>query len=414
MPSDSPLLDRFCRYVRIDTTANDASGTYPSSPGQWDLARLLVKELQEMGASDVEITEYAIVFATIPATIKNASPTIAFVAHMDTSPDCSGANVQPTIHRHYQGGDIPLKGDPTKVIRVADCPELKDVIGKTLITTDGTTLLGADDKAGVAVIMSAAAHLLAHPEIPHGPIRLCFTCDEEIGHGVDHVDPVKLGAVAAYTLDGAKPGEYEAETFSADKATVTFKGIVIHPALAKDRMVNAVKLAAEFLELLPKDRFSPETTSERESFVHPHLIQGGVSEVSIRFLLRSFNTAELAEQAAYLRSLAAQVVARHPRAVVDVVVEKQYRNMADGMSKEPRAVPFLEEALRRSGLTPKKLSIRGGTDGSRLTEIGVPTPNLFTSEHNIHSPLEWACLEEMEQAVQVLVELSQVWALSKS
>lgn len=406
----SPLLDRFCRYVRINTQAQEGSGKYPSSPGQWELAKQLVQELHEMKAFDVEVTEHALVYATIPATVKHETPTIAWLAHMDTSPEFSGANVQPTIHRNYQGGDIVLKGDPTQVIRMKDCPELSDMIGKTLITTDGTTLLGADDKAGVAVVMSAAAHLLAHPEIPHGKIRLCFTCDEEIGHGVDHLNPARLGAIAAYTLDGAKAGEYEAETFSADKATVTFKGVVIHPALAKGRMVNAIKLAAEFLEKLPKDHFCPETTDGRESFVHPVTIQGGVPEVTLRFLLRSFQTAELADQAAYLRKLAGEIMAKHPASKVEVLIEKQYRNMADGMAKEPRAIPYLEKAIQRSGLTPRKLSIRGGTDGSRLTELGVPTPNLFTSEHNIHSPLEWACLEEMEQAVKVLVELGQVWA----
>lgn len=409
----SALLDRFCRYVRINTQANESSGTYPSSPGQWDLAKLLVQELRDMKASDVEITEHALVYATIPATVKHETPTIAWLAHMDTSPEFSGASVKPTIHRNYQGGDIVLQGDPSQVIRVKDCPELKEMIGKTLITTDGTTLLGADDKAGVAVVMSAAAHLLAHPEIPHGKIRLCFTCDEEIGHGVDHLNPARLGAVAAYTLDGARTGEYEAETFSADKATVTFKGVVIHPALAKGRMVNAIKLAAEFLEKLPKDRFCPEMTDGRESFVHPVTIQGGVPEVTLRFLLRSFVTAELAEQAAYLRQLAGEIMAKHPASKVDVLVEKQYRNMADGMAKEPRAIPYLEQAIKRADITPVKLSIRGGTDGSRLTELGVPTPNLFTSEHNFHSPLEWACLEEMEQAVHVLVELAKVWAEQK-
>lgn len=409
----SALLDRFCRYVRINTQADDSSGKYPSSPGQWDLARLLVKELEEMKAQDVEITEHALVYATIPPTVKAETPVIAWLAHMDTSPEFSGANVQPTVHRNYQGGDIVLKGDPSQVIKVSDCPELKEMIGKTLITTDGTTLLGADDKAGVAVVMSAAAYLLAHPEIPHGKIRLCFTCDEEIGHGVDHLNPAKLGAIAAYTLDGARSGEYEGETFSADKATITFKGVVIHPALAKGRMVNAIKLAAEFLEKLPKDRFCPETTDGRESFVHPVTISGGVPEVTLRFLLRSFQTAELADQAEYLRKLAREIMDRHPASSVEVLTEKQYRNMADGMSKEPRAIPYLEQAIQRAGITPQKLSIRGGTDGSRLTELGVPTPNLFTSEHNFHSPLEWACLEEMEKAVKVLIELSQVWAQDK-
>jgi tripeptide aminopeptidase len=406
----SSLLDRFCSYVRIDTKADEASGTYPSSAGQWDLARELVKELKFMKAQDVELTQHALVYATIPTTVKHAVPTIAWLAHMDTSPEFSGKDVKPIVHNNYQGGDITLPGDATQVLTVKDNPDLKRMIGKTLITSDGTTLLGADDKAGIAVIMNAAAYLLNHPEVPHGKIRICFTCDEEIGHGVDHLDPNHLGAIAAYTLDGASEGEYEAETFSADKATVTFKGVVIHPMMAKGRMVNAVKLAAEFLERLPKDRFSPETTCDRESFVHPVSIQGGVPEVSLRFLLRSFRTAELAEQAEFLRKLANEVAGMHPPARAEVVVEKQYRNMADGMAKEPRALAYAERAIRQAGLTPKKLSIRGGTDGSRLTELGVPTPNLFTGEHNPHSPLEWACLEEMQAATKVLIELAKVWA----
>ncbi len=406
----SALLERFCRYVQIDTQAAENSGRYPSSPGQWDLARLLAEELKSIGAKEVELTEYALVYATIPATIPVPTDIIAWLAHVDTSPEFSGRNVKPVIHRNYQGGDIHLPGDPSQIITVKNNPELRNMIGKTIITSDGTTLLGSDDKSGVAVVMSAAAHLLAHPEIPHGTIRLCFTCDEEIGHGVDHLDPARLGAVAAYTLDGAGAGEYEAETFSADKAIVTIRGVVIHPMMAKGRMVNAIKLAAKFLEKLPKDRFSPETTSGRESFVHPITIEGGVPETKLRFLLRSFRTAELAEQAEFLRKIGAEITTEHPAARIEVAIEKQYRNMADGMAKEPRAITFAEMALKRAGLVPRKLSIRGGTDGSRLTELGVPTPNLFTGEHNPHSPLEWTCLEEMEQAVCVLVELAKVWA----
>jgi tripeptide aminopeptidase len=408
--SMSALLDRFCRYVRMDTQAQESSGTYPSSPGQWELARLLAGELRELGAHNVEVTDYALVYATLPATVREKAPTIAWLAHMDTSPEFSGRHVKPIIHQNYQGGDIALPGDSRQVITLRNNPELQSMHGKTLVTSDGTTLLGSDDKSGVAVIMTAAEQLLRHPEIAHGTIRICFTCDEEIGHGVDHLDPKHLGALAAYTLDGASAGEYEAETFSADKATVTLRGVVIHPMMAKGRMVNAIKLAAEFLEKLPKDRFSPETTSGRESFVHPISVEGGVPEAKIRFLLRSFQTAELAEQAQFLRRLGQELCAAHPPAQVEVAVEKQYRNMADGMAKEPRALPYAELAIRRAGLSPKKLSIRGGTDGSRLTELGVPTPNLFTGEHNPHSPLEWTCLEEMEQAVKVLVELAQVWA----
>jgi tripeptide aminopeptidase len=406
----SALLDRFCRYVRMDTQAKEDSGTYPSSPGQRALAHLLADELTVLGAQDVELTEHSLVFASIPATAKSSAPTIAWLAHVDTSPECSGANVKPIVHRNYQGGDIVLSGDANQIITVKNNPELKRMVGKTIITTDGTTLLGSDDKSGVAVIMSAVEHLVTHPEIRHGTVRICFTPDEEIGHGVDHLDPVKLGAVCAYTLDGANAGEFEAETFSADKATITIRGVGIHPMMAKGRMVNAIKLAAEFLEQLPKDRFSPETTCDRESFVHPVTIEGGVPETKLRFILRSFDTTELPDQADFLRKIAAKIVAAHPAARVEVDIQKQYRNMADGMAKEPRAVPYLEKAIVRAGLIPRKLSVRGGTDGSRLTELGVPTPNLFAGEHNPHSPLEWTCLEEMEQAVRVLVELAQVWA----
>jgi tripeptide aminopeptidase len=295
------------------------------------------------------------------------------------------------------------------VLRTADNPELLALKGKTIITTDGTTLLGADDKAGVAVIMEAAAALLARPELPHGPIRVCFTCDEEIGRGVDHVDLAKLGAVVGYTLDGSGQGEIDVETFSADLALVTVSGVNIHPSIAKGRMVNAVRLAGVFLDRLPRRNQAPETTADREGFLHPYRIDGGVAEVTLRTLLRDFDTPRLAERAELLRAVARTVVADYPEAKIDVAVTPQYRNMADGLAKEPRAVAFAEEAMRRAGVEPKRTIVRGGTDGSRFTELGLPTPNLSTGEHNPHSPLEWTCLEEMQTAVRVLVELAQVW-----
>jgi tripeptide aminopeptidase len=404
------LLDRFCRYVRIDTQANEAAGTYPSSPGQLELGRVLTDELRALGLRDAEQDAHGIVMATVPATASRPAPTIAWIAHVDTSPETSGRNVQPIVHRDYNGADIVLPGDPTKVLRVADNPDLKHWRGATLITTDGTTLLGADNKAGVAVIMQAATHLMAHREIAHGPIRICFTCDEEIGHGVDHVDLKRLGAVVGYTLDGGGHGEVDVETFSADLAVVTITGVNIHPAIAKGRMVNAVRLAAAFLDRLPKQVLAPEVTAEREGFLHPYGIQGGVAEVTIRILLRDFDTARLAEKADLLRTTAQLLAVEHPQARFDVRVTPQYRNMADGLGKEPRAVPLAEEAMRRAGLKPLRTIVRGGTDGSRLTELGLPTPNLSTAEHNLHSPLEWTCLEEMELAVKVLVELAQVWS----
>jgi tripeptide aminopeptidase len=403
------LLERFCRYVRVDTQAVEGSPTYPSSPGQLELGRTLTGELRALGLSDAAIDEHGIVMATVPATGRRDAPTIAWVAHVDTSPETSGRNVRPVVHRNYDGRDIPLPGDPHKVLRVSESPELAALRGATVITTDGTTLLGADDKAGLAVIMEAVAHLIAHPELAHGPVRVCFTCDEEIGKGVDHVDLKKLGAQAAYTLDGGGRGEIDTETFSADLAVVTVRGVNIHPSIAKGKMVNAVRLAAAFIDRLPVQALSPETTDGRDGFLHPYVIDGGVAEVRVRVLLRDFNTAGLPEKAEVLRQTARLLTAEYPRARIDVQVTPQYRNMADGLAKEPRAVTFAEEAMRRAGIEPKCTIVRGGTDGSRLTELGLPTPNLSTGEHNPHSPLEWTCLEEMDAAVRVLVELAQVW-----
>ena len=404
------LLDRFCRYVRIDTQANESSASYPSSPGQLELGRLLTRELQEMGVRDAVQDQHGIVMATLPATQKKACPVIAWIAHVDTSPETSGHGVQPQVLRNYDGLDIVLPGDPTKVIRVADNPELQALKGKTLVTTDGTTLLGADDKAGIAIIMQAAAHLMAHPEITHGPIRICFTCDEEIGHGVDHLDLKKLGAHVGYTLDGGGTGEIDGETFSADLAVVTITGVNIHPSLGKGRMVNAIRLAGAFLDRLPWQALSPETTEGREGFLHPYRIEGGVGSATLRILLRDFDTPKLEDKANLLRGVARLLEAEFPRTRIDVQVSAQYRNLADGLRKEPRAMDFAELAMQRVGLAPRRTIVRGGTDGSRLTEMGLPTPNLSCGEHNLHSPLEWTCLEEMDIAVRVLVELAQIWA----
>jgi tripeptide aminopeptidase len=404
------LLDRFCRYVKIDTQANETAGTYPSSPGQFDLARLLVGELHEVGVRDAAMDAHGIIMGTLPATVAHAVPTMAWFAHMDTSPETTGKNVKPIVHRHYQGQDLVLPGDPGKVLRPAEFPELAACKGETIITSDGTTLLGADNKAGIAVIMTAAEHLLAHRDIPHGPIRICFTCDEEIGHGVDHVDLEKLGAAVGYTLDGLGRGEIEGETFSADKATVTITGVNIHPSIAKGKMTNAIRLAAQFVDRLPQQALSPESTEGKQGFIHPYTIEGGVAQVTMRFLLRDFVTAKLADEADLLRTIARLLMTEHPQAKIGVQIEKQYRNMADGLTKEPRAMAYADKAMRRAGFEPKFLSLRGGTDGSRLTELGLPTPNLSTGEHNPHSPLEWTSLEDMQAAVKVLIELAQVWA----
>lgn len=403
------LLDSFLRYVRVDTTAGDGS-TYPSSPGQWELGRMLVAELQAIGLDNAHQDEHGLVWAAIPSNVGRPTPTIALNAHLDTSPETTGANVQPRVISPYPGGDIVLTGDPTKVIRVADSPELKALVGCTLITTDGTTLLGGDDKAGVAVIMELASTLQQRSDIPHGDVKILFTCDEEIGHGVDHVDLAKLGAVVCYTLDGGGANEIDVETFSADLATVRVRGVNTHPSVGKNRMINAVRGAAEFVARMPRDRSSPESTDGRDGFLHPYQVSGGVAETTIKVLLREFDASQLAAQAALLRAIAGDVERAIPGVRVEVDVRPQYRNMSDGLAREPRAVRFAEEAHRRVGRSPRRTIVRGGTDGSQLTQKGLPTPNLSTGQHNLHSPLEWACLDEMAQAVETLVALVQVWA----
>lgn len=404
------LLERFLRYVRINTTAREGVEDYPSSQGQWELGRLLVAELQTMGIRDARQNEHAIVLATVPATVDRQVPAIAFCAHLDTSPETSGAGVKPQIIDDYRGGDIPLPGDPDRLIRVRENPELNDLIGRTIITSDGTTLLGADDKAGVAAIMEAAHWFMEHPDALHGPIRLCFTCDEEIGRGVDFLEPEQLDAVACYTLDGQGGGTIDVETFSADKAVITVGGVNIHPSIAKGRMVNAVRVASHFLDRLPRDRLSPESTQDREGFLHPYVIRGGVDKVEIQVLLRDFETAELDRQAELLRQVASTTESEFAGAKIEVSVSRQYRNMAEGLAKEPRAVAYAQQALQRLGRTVRLTIVRGGTDGSRLTEKGLPTPNLATGEHAPHSPLEWACLQEMLDAARWIELLAEVWS----
>ena len=369
---------------------------------------MLESELRGLELADVSQDNNGIVMATIPATA-SGGPTIAWLAHMDVSPEAPGANVKPCVHKNYDGKDIALTGDPSKVIRVAETDGLAALAGKTIITTDGTTLLGADDKAGVAVVMTAAAELMKNQDLKHGPIRIVFTCDEEIGHGTDKLDLKKIDATCAYTLDGEGQGSIEAETFSADVADVTITGNNIHPGLATGKMINAIRLTGLFVSRMPWQRLAPETTADRDGFMHPYTIKGGVQEIKLRVILRSFVTEELAGQAELLRSIAATIVAEHPKAKIDIDITKQYRNMADALKKEPRAVDFAAEAMRKAGVEPIFSSIRGGTDGSRLSEMGLPTPNLATGMHNFHSPLEYACLEEMETGVRVLIELAQRW-----
>lgn len=406
------LLDRFCRYVKVETTAEEGSETYPSSPGQLDLGKILADELRTLKLDDVSMDKNGIVMATIPPTVDGA-PTIAWLAHMDTSPEANGKDVKPNIVKNWDGKDITLSGDTSKVIRVDDTDGMNKLTGKTLITTDGTTLLGADDKAGVSIVMTAAAQLMADPSIKHGPIRIVFTCDEEIGKGTDKLDLDKINATCAYTLDGEASGMIENETFSADLAVVTVTGRNIHPGLATGRMVNAIRLAGLFLSRLPWQRLAPETTADKEGFMHPYALEGSVDKASMRIILRSFITSELKDQVKVLQAIADSILAEHPRAKIDIDVTKQYRNMLEALQREPRAAKLADEAVKRAGLTPTLASIRGGTDGSRLSEMGLPTPNLSAGMYNFHSPLEFACLEEMEAAVRVLVELAQLWGQEK-
>ncbi len=406
------LLDRFCRYVKVETTAVEETKAVPSSKGQLVLGKMLAEELRALGLQDVGVDRYGIVMGTVPGNVRRA-PTIAWLSHVDTSPEASGKNVKPIIRKNYNGRDIVLPGDKSKVISIDETEGMAELKGKTLITADGTTLLGADDKAGVAVIMTAAAQLMKNKKIKHGPVRVVFTCDEEVGRGCDHVDVKKINARCAYTLDGEGEAGLENETFSADLATVTISGKNIHPGFANGRMINAIRLAAEFISRMPGKRLSPETTEGRDGFLHPYVLEGGVPEAKIRILLRSFVTAELKEEARVLKNVAATVLAEHPGAKIDIKIKKQYRNMIEHLRKEPRAAELAAEAIKKAGLEPKWQSIRGGTDGARLSEMGLPTPNLSVGMHNFHGPLEFACLEQMQSAVKVLIELAKLWGRQK-
>lgn len=405
------LLERFLRYVKIDTQSNEHSSSSPSTPKQLNLSTLLADECKALKLEDVSIAENGIVMATIPSTVKHHVPTIVWNSHVDTSPEYSGTNVNPIVHDNYNGNDITLPCTPPKIITVKDNPELNTLKGTTIITTDGTTLLGGDDKAGVAIIMTTAEYLQSHPEIPHGPIRICFTVDEEIGRGTIGLDMEKLGGICGYTLDSGGVGKIDVETFSANLAVVTVKGINSHPSEAKAKgMVNAVRILSRFIAELPSKQLAPEYTDGRDGFIHPYSLEGGVAEARARLILRDFETSKLETQAELLHSLAKKINAEYPSASIDVTITKQYRNMRDGLKKEPRAVEYAMQAMKAAGLNPKTDIIRGGTDGALMTEKGLPCPNLSSGQHNFHSPLEWASLWEMEKAVEVLIHLSQIWA----
>jgi tripeptide aminopeptidase len=403
--------ERLMRYVQIDTQSDPASPTQPSTEKQKNLSSLLVQELQAIGITDAALDEHGYVYATIPATTDKPNiPVICFCAHVDTSPDCSGANVKPILHKQWDGSDIMLPDDSSVVISKDNHPYLNERIGDDIITASGHTLLGADDKAGVAIIMDTAQYLMQHPEIKHGKIRILFTPDEEIGRGVNAVDMKRLGADFGYTLDGGERGHLEGESFSADSVTLTFHGISAHPGYAKDKLVSAIKVASAFVDALPKDSWSPETTSDKQGFVHPVHIEGGAEKTIVQFIIRDFDTKKLAEHESRLNQIATEITAQFPGAKMDFEVHEQYRNMKEILDEQPHVMELAEDAYRLANLEPFRISIRGGTDGSRLSFMGLPCPNIFTGEMGIHSRQEYCSVQDMEKAVEVCVNIASIAA----
>ena len=401
------LLERFLRYVAIDTQSAVDSSTYPSTEKQLDLSRILVDELQALGLEDAELTEPGYVFATLPGSVSEA-PTVGLIAHVDTTPDAPGTGVRPIVHRAWAGETIRLPGDPSQILDPAEMPALADKLGQDLVTSDGTTLLGADDKAGVAAIMTAVAQLVGD-DAPRATARIAFTVDEEVGKGTDHFDLAAFGADLAYTFDGSGLGEIETESFSAYQLKLTIKGVGVHPGTAKGRLVNAVKLLADVVAALPREGLSPETTEEREGYVHPMRLAGGTSEATVWFIARDHDDDLLEEHVEVVRQLATEIVGREPRASFTLDLEEQYRNMRKVLDRHPEIVAVAEEAIRRAGVEPVHTIIRGGTDGARLTEKGLPTPNLFTGGQHYHSLREWASLQDMAAAAATCVELVKLW-----
>ena len=401
-------VERFLEYVKVDTQSDPHSPTQPSTMKQKDLSRKLVQELKDLGISDAELDEHGYVYATLPSNTDKDVPTICFCSHVDTSPDCSGKDVKPMIHENYQGQDLVLPDDPNQIIRLSDHPKLDNQFGNDIITASGTTLLGADNKAGVAEIMDMVHFFVKNPSVKHGPIRILFTPDEEIGRGVDKVDMAKLNADFGYTVDGEKRGSLEDETFSADAAIVTINGISAHPGFAKGKLVNAIKVAASFLEALPQE-LSPEATEGREGFLHPHYISGQAEQISLRFILRDFDTSKLEEKAELLRAAAKQAQQKWEGSTIEVEIKEQYRNMKEVLDEHPQVVEYAVEAIKRAGMDPLRSSIRGGTDGSRLSFMGLPCPNIFAGEHAFHSKHEWVSRQDMEKAVMTCVHIACLW-----
>ncbi|MBC7937921.1 MAG: peptidase T [Rhizobacter sp.] len=404
------LTERFMRYVQIDTQSDPNGTSFPTTEKQKDLSKILFEELKTMGLQQVELDEYGYVYATVPATsIKINIPSICYCSHVDTAPDCSGTDVTPILHKNYNGEDIALPDDTTQVLSVSKSEYLKQHIGNDIITASGKTLLGADDKAGVAIIMQTVQTLLDNPDVLHGDIKIVFTPDEEVGKGTAKIDMLKVGAVYGYTLDGGEAGSLEDETFNADAATITIHGVIAHPGYAKNKLVNSMKIAGEILAALPTNEWSPETTDGMQGFVHPVALNGIAEKTTIGFIVRDFKTAGLAVHHARLKQLAETIVSKHPGAAIEYTTEDQYRNMKDILLQHPQVANYAAEAIERAGLTVIKESIRGGTDGSRLSYMGLPCPNIFTGMQNIHSKLEWVGVKDMEKAVETLVLLSQLW-----
>jgi tripeptide aminopeptidase len=403
------VTERFLRYVTIDTQSDPESPASPSTEKQKDLGRVLAAELKAMGVADAHLDDYGYVYGTIPANTDKKVPVICFCSHMDTSPDCSGKDVKPQMVKNYRGGDITLPGDTSQVIRFAEHPALKNQIGNDIITTDGTTLLGADNKAGVAEIMDAAHFFINNPQVKHGTIKILFTPDEEIGRGVDNVDLKKLGADFGYTMDGESAGSVEDETFSADGATITINGVSAHPGYAKGKMEHAIKIAAAIVERLPKEGCSPETTSGKQGFLHPIGIDGALEQATLSFIVRDFTEEGLKEKEALLEGIVQDVMKDYPRSTYKFEVKEQYRNMKQVIDRHPHILEYAIEAIRRAGLRPMRTAIRGGTDGSRLSFMGLPCPNIFAGEHAFHSRLEWVSRQDMEKAVQTIVHLAMIW-----
>ncbi len=403
------IANRFMRYVQIDTQSDPQSGTHPSTEKQKDLSKILVDELKQMGISDAEMDAYGYVYATIPSNTKKDVPVICFCSHVDTAPDCSGTNVKPILHKNYDAADIVLPDDKSQVLSAIVYPYLKTQIGGDIITASGNTLLGADDKSGVSVIMQAAEYLMAHPEINHGEIKILFTPDEEIGEGTAKVDMEKLGAQFGYTLDGGEAGSLEDETFSADGATIIIHGVISHPGYAKNKLVNALKVGAEILHALPTNEWAPEATEKKEGFVHPVRFEGIAERATLEFILRDFDDEKLKEHGERLKKIAEDVVNHYKGASVEISIREQYRNMKKVLDKNPEVVQYAAEAITRAGLEVTTESIRGGTDGSRLSYMGLPCPNLFTGMHGIHSKLEWIGVNDMAKSAETIVHLCMIW-----